>query len=265
MFDNTYWDIPELLNFPLPFTADDILLDSDFALQDGHQPAEYVFTNAQKIAWTTNEEAPNLQIGFIKDKQISKLMQEWALDIFPNNFFTRAFYNRPTKTFPATLVMTKASESSRWHYEGFYPWTKLEEGFARTSAVLNIKLKADEDSDIVFGQPSEYVLNTVEQLYNLRTPGQDVQWCKDKNIRSNFYSDAIMTIDDNVTEIDRKINYDCPFLLNLGHQDTHPNPWHRVENSRTKEPRISFRLMCNEELPMSHWANLHKECKLINA
>ena len=264
MFDNTYWDIPELLKFPLPFTADDILLDSDFALQDGHQPAEYVFTNAQKIAWTTNEEAPNLQIGFIKDKQISKLMQEWALDIFPSNFFTRAFYNRPTKTFPATLVMTKASESSRWHYEGFYPWTNLQEGFARTSAVLNIKLKADEDSDIVFGKPSDYVLDTVEQLYKARTPEQDVQWCKDKNIRSNFYSDAIMTIDDQVTEIDRKVNYDSPFLLNLGHADTHPNPWHRVENSRTTEPRISLRLMCNENVSMKHWIDLHKEGKLIN-
>ncbi len=261
---NTYFDIPELLKYPLPFTAEDILLDSDFDLQDGHQPAVEVFNKATNIAWTTNEEAPNLQIGFLKNKQISRLMQEWALDIFPDNFFTKAYYKRPNKSFPATLVMTKPSETTRWHYEGFYPWTKTDEGFARTSCVLNIKFKANEDSDIVFGQPNNFVLNTIEQLYKSRTPEQDVQWCENKNIRSNFYSDAIMTIDENVTEIDRKVNYDCPFLLNLGHMDTHPNPWHRVENSRATEPRISFRLMCNENLPMQHWVDLHKKGNLLN-
>ena len=45
---NTYFDIPELLKYPLPFKAEDILLDSDFALQDGHQPPEHVFKNATK-------------------------------------------------------------------------------------------------------------------------------------------------------------------------------------------------------------------------
>lgn len=262
---NTYFDIPELLKYPLPFKAEDVLLDSDFALQDGHQPAQKVMAEATKIAWTTNEEAPNLQIGFLKDKTLSRQMQEWALDLFPNDFFTKAYYKSAHKSFPATLVMTKPSETTRWHYEGFYPWTRTDEGFSRTSCVLNIKFKANEDSDIVFGQPNDYVLDTVEQLYKSRTPEQDVQWCENKNIRSNFYSDAIMTIDENVTEIDRKVNYDCPFLLNLGHPDTHPNPWHRVENSRADEPRISFRLMCNENIPMKHWIELHKQGKLLNA
>ena len=43
---NTYFDIPELLKYPLPFKAEDILLDSDFALQDGHQPAQKVMAEA---------------------------------------------------------------------------------------------------------------------------------------------------------------------------------------------------------------------------
>ena len=64
---------------------------------------------------------------------------------------------------------------------------------------------------------------------------------------------------------DRKVTYDCPFLLNLGHLDTHPNPWHRVENSRTAEPRISFRLMCNEKYAMKHWVDLYKQGNLLNA
>ena len=76
----------------MPFKAEDVLLDSDFALQDGHQPAQKVMVEATKIAWTTNEEAPNLQIGFLKDKTLSRQMQEWALDLFPNDFFTKAYY-----------------------------------------------------------------------------------------------------------------------------------------------------------------------------
>ena len=268
MQDNTFWDIPELLDFPLPFTAEEILLQEDFDLQDGYQDPEHVIRQSKKVGWTTNQEAPNLQIGWLTDKNISRLLQEWARDIFPQDFFSQTYYKMPNKTFPATLVMTKAGESTRWHYEGFYPWTNLTEQLTnpgRTSCVLNMKLSGKTDNDIVFGQPSEKVVNTVERLYNQRTLEQDVQWCENKNIRSNFYSDAIMTIDEEVTEIDRKVTYDCPFLLNLGHLDTHPNPWHRVENSRTAEPRISFRLMCNEKYSMKHWVDLHKEGKLLNA
>ena len=50
--------------------------------------------------------------------------------------------------------------------------------------MLQIKNEANEDSDIVFDNPNDYVLDTVEQLYKLNE--QDVQWCENKNIRSNF-------------------------------------------------------------------------------
>ena len=70
-----------------------------------------------------------------------------------------------------------------------------------------------------------------------------------------------MTIDENITEIDRKVNYDCPIKLrDIPYYLT----WHRVENSRADEPRISFRLMCNENIPMKHWIELQgKKIKCI--
>ena len=48
-----------------------------------------------------------------------------------------------------------------------------------------------------------------------------------------------MTIDENVTEIDRKVNYDCPSLLNLGQSYTHLIR-RSVENSRADEPKNKF-------------------------
>ena len=119
------------------------------------------------------------------------------------------------------------------------------------------------DSDVVFGRPNNYLVNTVKRLYLARTPKEDLQWCENKNIRSNSFVDAIMTIDDHIVEIDRKERYDCPFLLNLGHMDTHPNPWHHIENSRETEPRISLRMMCNRKYSMKHWVDLHKQGKFL--
>jgi len=275
MRPDTFWDIPELLDYPLPFTADELLLQEDFDLQDGYQHSQAVFDNAKNIAWTTNTEAPDLQIGWLISKELSRTLNEWANDIFPKDFLSPKFYQMPRKIFPSTLVMTKPSETSRWHYEGFYPWTNFESytgshleqklGHKRTSCSLNIKLRANNDSDLVFGMPNERIQKEVEHLSINRRDSFDVQWNEDKSIRSNIYSDAVMFINEEVKEIDRKVKYDCPFLLNLGHLDTHPNPWHRVENSRASEPRITFRLMLNEEYPMKHWIDMHNEGKLLNA
>ena len=277
---DTYWDIPELLDYPLPFTAEELILQEDIDLQDGFQEMSSVGEKAKNVIWqaykeNAETEGDNLYVGVIKNKKFSHLLTEWAKDIFPEDFFSHKFHMMAHKIFPATLIMTKASKTSFWHYEGFYPWSnyqsypgaELEQllGHKRTGCTLNIKLKADNDSDLVFGRPNDRIMNEVERLYINRRNAQDVQWNKDMNIRTNMYSDALMFHNEEVVEIDRKVNYDSPFLLNLGHLDTHPNPWHRVENSRTSEPRITFRLMLNEEYPMKHWIDMHNEGKLLNA
>ena len=256
---NTYIDIPELLNYPLPFSKDEVFLDEDFDLQEGTTPNEDVFPNAKKIAWMSNQ-SPGLLIGHLVDKTLQRKVKEWADSLFPDNFLTDKFYKGAIKLFPCTFIKTFPESSSRWHYEGQYPWTTDKYGpFTRTSAVLNFKVVGEDNSDVVFGEPSQYVQQTVESLYNQLpdNPGvNDVQWCKDKNIRSNLYSDAIWSIDEQVVEIDRKIGYESPFLLNLGHLHDHPNPWHRVDNTKCTQSRISFRLMVNEQIPFSYWKDL---------
>ena len=105
-----------------------------------------------------------------------------GIDLFPTTF-SKAYYKSVLSSFQ-TLVMTKPYETTRWHYEGFYPGLEQMKVFPEC-CVLNIKFKANEDSDIVSDNPNDYVLDTVEKLYNPRTE-QDVQWCENKNIRSTL-------------------------------------------------------------------------------
>ena len=66
---NTYFDISELLKYSCPLKQRIFYWIQTFVpTRWAIYPAQKVMAEATKIAWTTNEEAPNLQIAFLKDK-----------------------------------------------------------------------------------------------------------------------------------------------------------------------------------------------------
>ena len=90
---DTYWDIPELLDYPLPFTAEELILQEDIDLQDGFQEMSSVGEKAKNVIWqaykeNAETEGDNLYVGVIKNKKFSHLLTEWAKDIFPQDFFS---------------------------------------------------------------------------------------------------------------------------------------------------------------------------------
>lgn len=269
--ENCFCELPDLEN---PFTVEDILCEEDLDLIHNYSSKSKLYAN--KVSWhdSTSDfyHGKNYKdnfsgVGYITDKKIMRLMNEFLRDNFPDTFIKDMWSSGVGhKFFPCTLLAW--NDPSDWHCEGLqYPAHNhpvISE--QRFSTVCNFRLIGDPiNSRIRFADGDEQLQKATEDIVTDYIHKEvAVKESADifSNIKPRSYTEdeSLMTSSPNdyfckadvwephLKQVAVKEGFKNPFLLNLAR-------WHKVE-IEDNTPRVTLRLMAEKDIPFSVWEEM---------